>query len=182
MTLDARAARAEVRFMPKPEDMIAAQRCFYVVRCLKPSAFAWYAAAFIVVAVFVFVEMPQAPWYWIGAVLAAALAGGTLTPMAILRWRVPRVARRIYHQQRNLHRDLTLAWDDDELRYTWAKGHSRSAFADYLRWAENRDIILLFHSDTLFQFIPKRVLDHAQIEDLRSIARQKKLIGARSRR
>ena len=159
--------------------MIAAQRCFYVVRCLKPSALVTYAVAFVLLGVFILVVLPDASWYWIGAIFSGALAGGILMPLAVVRWYIPRLGRRIIRQQRGLHREIVMEWDSEELRGSSDKGHSRTAFAEYTRFAENRDIILLYHSDTLFEFVPKRVLDIAQIENLRMIARRENLKGAR---
>lgn len=95
---------------------------------------------------------------------------------------VPGRARKIFKQQKTLHREIDAAWS--EAGYGAQNAPSADPLAavtpwgDYARWRENEDIVLFFHSDAMFQMLPKRALDPAQLEDIRACARAAGLKGA----
>lgn len=113
--------------------------------------------------------MPKEPLA-AACIFAVAAAGGLIGPLVMIRWRVPVLARRIYAQQRDLHEALTVQADPEVLATQSEVGESRTPWSHYIRWVEDDEIILLYRSDALFQFIPKRVLDAAQVEALRTFA------------
>ena len=122
--------------------------------------------------------MPEAAFTWKAGVIGTALAGGLLFPLAMIRWRVPVAARRIYRQQRGLRQEVTLAWTREELAIQTALGQARLPWADYIRWREDRNIVLLFQSDAIFQMLPKRVLSPAALGELRACAEAAGVPGA----
>ncbi|WP_375462821.1 YcxB family protein [uncultured Methylobacterium sp.] len=106
----------------------------------------------------------------VAVILLASLLGGLALPPIMIRWRVPVVARRIYAQQRGLHDEIRVHADAFGIGVRSATVEGRTPWSHYLRWREDRRVILLYQSDALFQFIPKRVLSEAEIATLRGLA------------
>jgi hypothetical protein len=78
---------------------------------------------------------------------------------------LPRRARRIFAQQKNLQRPFELRWDDDALCGASERGSSNTPWSDYLKSAQDDRIILLYLSDVMFQMVPKRCFgEPAQLE------------------
>jgi len=71
---------------------------------------------------------------------------------------LPRRVRRIFVQQKTLHDEVAIEWNDQSISFTSRRGASRFLWSDFLRVAENQKAIVLLQSDVLFNFIPKRVL------------------------
>lgn len=79
---------------------------------------------------------------------------------------IPRRARRIFLQQKNLHNEVALQWSDGGVSFKSAKGSSNFSWSDFIRIAENRHAIILLQSDALFNFIPKRVLSSDEVASI----------------
>ena len=109
-------------------------------------------------------------WPAVAAVLVGGVVGGFSVPAMMLRWRVPAVARRVFRQQQQLNEKTDLAWNADGLRVRTPNLDGRTPWAHFRRWREDGRVVLLYHSDALFQFIPKRVLNPEQLADLRAYA------------
>ncbi|WP_422343918.1 YcxB family protein [Parasphingorhabdus sp.] len=91
---------------------------------------------------------------WAGAV---ALIMTLLLPI----WWVPRYSRKIYKQQKDLHLETTTWWDDEKLYSGNAQGHAHLTFADMVKWRADDNIVLLYRSDQLFNFLPARIFSDA---------------------
>ena len=63
-----------------------------------------------------------------------------------------------------------MSWSEAGLKATGSHGEWTVPWGDYLKWAENSKVILLFQSPRLFQMLPKRFLDTEQVADLRRCA------------
>ncbi|MEA0759769.1 YcxB family protein [Xanthomonas campestris] len=109
----------------------------------------------------------------IGPVLIGA-GGGGLIGLAVLHlWGLPRKIKRLHAQQAALRHTYTYAWDDTGLDITWADGHLRRPWSDYIRCRENERVLLLYHNDRLFElFAPHWFADRAQYEAFRHFALQ----------
>lgn len=112
----------------------------------------------------------HAGWRWTAGGLVACAAGGIAFSRAMVQWYVPVVARRVYHQQKHLQDELTVTWDMQGLRVVTPNSDSRTPWSHYLRWREDARVVLLYQSDALFQFIPKRVLSMEEVASLRAHA------------
>ncbi|HEY0231396.1 MAG TPA: YcxB family protein, partial [Dokdonella sp.] len=77
------------------------------------------------------------------------------------RFQLPRRARRLFAQQKNLQRPVTFSWDEDGLAWASVNGSGRTPWADYLKWRQNERLYLLYHSDLMFQMLPKRAFASA---------------------
>lgn len=171
-------AAGGVRFTATAADLAAAYRCQYMARLLSWASLVSMVVSLSLLAGFLFLVATDVPLAWKLGILACAAAGGVVFPLAMIRWRVSALARRIHGQQRALHGEVALEWDQDELRATTGDGGSRTRWTDYHRWRESPAVILFYQSDALFQFLPKRVLTPAQADALRALAAAAGLRGA----
>lgn len=103
---------------------------------------------------------------WIGYFLyeeadvsAATVVGGTLGFLLwytsyfllYLRWR----CKKIYNQQKSLHTPTEAEWDSENIEFIHSSGHAKMRWSDFAKFKESNDLIMLYHSDALFSFIPK---------------------------
>ncbi|QTD56086.1 YcxB family protein [Parasphingorhabdus cellanae] len=87
---------------------------------------------------------------WVGVVIL-------LVRFALPIWWAPRLSKKIYKQQKDLQLETITWWDDEKLYSSNDQGHSNLTFADMVKWRANNDIILLYRSDHLFNFLPVRI-------------------------
>lgn len=80
------------------------------------------------------------------------------------------MGRRYFSQQLSLHEPMLIFWDDNGLKTESKSMSSFTPWDNYRIVAENNSIVLLYQSDLMFQFLPKRALSASQIADLRSYA------------
>ena len=171
-------SRNIVRFTPTADDLAAAYRRQHLARLWSWASLVSGVTALLLVAAFLVLAAAEMPLSVKGTILACAILGGLLVPLAMIRWRVPALARRIYRQQRTLHGEVTVEWDAAGLRSVTEAGESRIPWANYHRWREDAAVILLYHSDVVFQFIPKRALTAAQATALRGLVAAAGVRGA----
>lgn len=103
-----------------------------------------------------FDHVPQALGLIAGMTLWAGLLALIMTILFPIWW-VPRLARKIYKQQKDLRLETTTWWDDEKLYSGNAQGHAHLNFADMAKWRTDDKIILLYRSDQLFNFLPVRI-------------------------
>lgn len=78
-----------------------------------------------------------------------------------LPWRT----RRIYKQQKALHRELTFKFDDGGVSASNENGRSLTPWEDYLKWKQNEHLILLYFSDCMYHMVPRHFFADAQVFD-----------------
>ena len=108
--------------------------------------------------------------------LRDALTGG----LAALAWMgvlvvllyllLPRRSRRHFRQQRSLDQPFTFRWNSDGIVFSSASSHSELAWTQYHDWFETRAVFAFGLSEQLYHWVPKRVMDDVEIEDLRDTA------------
>ena len=102
----------------------------------------------------------------IGAV-AAMFGWIVLLYFAIIPYR----ARRIYRQQRRLNREHSFHWDDQFLYFQSEDYEGKIRWAEFRKVKENRAVLLLYHSDSLFNLFPRHCFpNHEKFEEFRSHA------------
>jgi len=94
--------------------------------------------------------------YIIGAGLIGGAVGGGVVREFNRRFILPRRARKLFAQQKNLQRPLRFGWDEQGLAWVNESGSGKTAWSDYLKWRENDRVFLLYLSDAMFQMLPKR--------------------------
>jgi len=83
---------------------------------------------------------------------------------------IPNATRRTYQAHKLLQRPCTFSWSENGLMVKSDSGDCRLAWSDYLKWAENAQIFLLYQAPRLFNILPKRALTPEQIADIRQCA------------
>jgi hypothetical protein len=130
-----------------------------------------------------------APWLWISLLTSALLviaycyvqdllsfgsAVGAL--VGLFGWLVllffaiiPYRARRIYRQQKNLHRKHEFSWNEQFIHFHAEDYDGKIRWTDVMKARENRAVLLLYYSDSLFNLFPKHCFPSPEIfEEFRS--------------
>jgi hypothetical protein len=131
----------------------------------KAARYVIVASAIVVLAVVAWV----ADWYPVFGGAVGGLVGGLLTYALIRFVYAPWKARRVFRQQKSLQRPFEVTWSDKGLTSRDANGEYTTPWPDYTKWKENSRVFLLYHSDVLFQMVPKRAFpDEATLSEFRS--------------
>lgn len=75
-------------------------------------------------------------------------------------------ARKTFRQQKSLHSPIHFSWSDAGLHARTCTVDGTTPWDHYVKWRENASTILLYHSDRLFQLIPKRALSPEQVASI----------------
>ncbi|MBB6342906.1 hypothetical protein HNP49_003094 [Pseudomonas fluvialis] len=73
-------------------------------------------------------------------------------------------AKKIYKQQKFLHESFSYDWSPDGLLVTSDTSSCLTPWSHFVRWRENKDVVLLYHSDCLFQILPKSIFTSQESE------------------
>lgn len=85
---------------------------------------------------------------------------------------VPWNARRHFQQSAALQDEVTVTWDNDGIRLSGVRGLTDFSWSDFHRWSENEKLLLLYHSDALFNVIPKTALSVVQCQSIAAMVSQ----------
>jgi hypothetical protein len=99
-------------------------------------------------------------------VVTAMIVG--LLQFVLVPWR----ARKIYNQQKELSMPFEMEIREDGLSASNELSSSRRPWNNFLKWKENRDMFLLYHSDVMATIIPKRFLKPEQLEAIKRHLRE----------
>jgi len=101
----------------------------------------------------------------------SAWAGAMLVYLPIVYfWWLPARVKKLYLQQKLLHQEITAEITDQAFKTSLAQGQSEIPWDTYYAWAEDSRMIILKHSQVMFQMLPKRCFASAEdIEWLRGI-------------
>jgi len=87
----------------------------------------------------------------------SAWSGGMLVYLLIVYfWWVPVRVKKLYLQQKLLHQEITAEITNQAFKTSLAQGQSEIAWDTYYAWAEDSRMIILKHSQVMFQMLPKR--------------------------
>ncbi|MGU3399826.1 YcxB family protein [Brucellaceae bacterium D45D] len=114
--------------------------------------------------------MPSIKLHKPGVVLmigALWIATAILTLCELTYLDAPRQTRKIFKQQKNLHKPYTLTRDGDRRELTSEAGNARLSRNDLLKMRKDSKIMLFYESEQLYRLIPKRSLTQDQIAPLR---------------
>jgi hypothetical protein len=148
------------------DDYIAANKLFTI----KTFTSRWRLAGYlIIVAIFVLsLFAPESrrsaftPFYIMMAV-------GFALPFFQYFYVARAAARKSYAAQKTLRYETMVSWTEDNVTLTNQQGGVTIPWSDFLKWADNDKVFLLFQGPRLFNMLPKRALTAAQIDDLRAI-------------
>ena len=88
-----------------------------------------------------------------------------LFQFAVPKFWIPRLARKIFLQQKDLQLENETWWDDNQLHSRNAQAHAYLNFSDIVKWRRDDKILLLYRSDHLFNFLPMRVFSDRSLPD-----------------
>lgn len=140
-------------FRATEQEIIAGYRFHYR---LKRTSLAWIAALFVL-GVVGYVVTQNA--YLAG--LAGGAAGVAILQIAIRYLIIPNRCRRLFQQQKNLHLEYRLDWDDQGLNVRAENYHEYLRWADLAKAKENEEMLLLYRSDYNFSVFPRHCFSSA---------------------
>jgi hypothetical protein len=79
-------------------------------------------------------------------------------------------SRRAFRQMKALRSHTDVNWSAERVQLQSAQGSSDLDWRDFAHIAQGRDVILLFQSDYMFNFIPKHAVSDEQAIDLVKLA------------
>ena len=91
----------------------------------------------------------------LGLILVGAGVGGLIGEFIQSRFILPRKAEKIYNQQAALRATYTYSWDKEWLSVWSETVQAKRLWSDYIRTLENEQLLLLYHSDIMFEIFPK---------------------------
>ena len=95
---------------------------------------------------------------------------------------LPRQVKKIFFQQKDLSAPFELEINAEGLKASNEFGSSLRPWSHFIRWKENNELFLLYHSDVMYSIVPKRFLtDPGQIETIRNYLVTNKVSTKRNR-
>ena len=91
----------------------------------------------------------------IGLIFVGAGVGGLIGEFIQSRFLLPRKAEKIYNQQAALRANYTYSWDKDGVSVSSETVQAKRPWSDYIKALESKDLLLLYHSDIMFEIFPK---------------------------
>jgi hypothetical protein len=71
---------------------------------------------------------------------------------------VPRQLTRVFTQQKDLSAPFEMTLTDQEFSMRNEFGESHLPWDSFVKWKEDKEMLLLYRSDVMFQMLPKRLL------------------------
>lgn len=121
-------------------------------------------------AFFAFIGILGGTLVWSGARMPGmigigACIGGLAGIFALHRRRLPGTWKKLFEQQKSLHERFCYSWDDSGLHVVTTLGQARRPWSHFTDLDEDAHLILLYHSDAMFELIPKRWFAEAEFLD-----------------
>lgn len=108
-----------------------------------------------------------------GAILVGAGVGGAIGELVSSKLLLPRRHARIFHQQASLRAHFTYSWDDECIYVVAETGQAKRPWRDYVKSKESDQVFLLYHSDVMFEMLPKAWFQSPeQVDAFRRLASQ----------
>ncbi|HEY1136306.1 MAG TPA: YcxB family protein [Xanthomonadaceae bacterium] len=104
-------------------------------------------------------------WRMAGMVVMGAALGGFAGNVVLHARRLPGTWTRLFEQQKSLHERFTYSWDETGLTVSTPLGQAKRPWAHFIRHEEDAGSLLLYHSDAMFELIPKRWFDDGSTLD-----------------
>jgi hypothetical protein len=101
----------------------------------------------------------------LGAIMFGAGAGGFFGELLLYKRSWPRAWRKLFAQQKNLHESFRYTWDKTGIHVSTPLTHALRPWSYFMRRLEDEEVLLLYHSDAMFELIPKRWLEDARLPD-----------------
>ena len=126
-----------------------------------------------ILAIFVIVGLliVWAGYFSPGIILFGVGAGGFIGQFILSKYSWPRRQLRIYNQQASLRSNFVYSWDTEHISVVADTGQAKRHWIDYVKSRENNQVFLLYHSDVMFEIIPKSWFHSSeQVETFRRLS------------
>jgi len=97
--------------------------------------------------------MGRFPWSYV--LIAALVLGAFVIARFVV---VPRQLSRVFTQQKDLSAPFEMNLSDQEFSMRNEFGESHLPWDSFVKWKEDKEMLLLYRSDVLFHMLPKRLL------------------------
>lgn len=101
----------------------------------------------------------------LGVIVLGAGIGGGAGLLVLHAFKLPRAWKRLFGQQKSLHESFSYHWDDAGLHVATSLAQARRPWTHFTGFDEDARSILLYHSDAMFELIPKRWFAEAELLD-----------------
>ena len=81
----------------------------------------------------------------------------------------PRHARKLFRQNKSLHLEAMIGWSDEGFSYKSSLASGLQPWGHYRAWTENKDVLVMFLTDNMFNIVPKRDIPKATLEELKNL-------------
>lgn len=155
-------------------DMIAAQRAWWMGAARWQTVSTTAAAIGILYAAIVAFALQQGRqgWSWVDLIqevlMIAVPAAIAVTAILLLvgYLKVARVARRDFREHKVMQGEFRVDWDDQAITIEHPSGKGVLPWTVFHGWLEAQDMLLLYQTRRLFNFLPKRALPEGAVEEI----------------
>ncbi len=82
---------------------------------------------------------------------------------------LPKQVKKVFFQQKELSAPFEIEFTDTSMLASNEFGNSTRPWKNFIKWKENKELLLLYHSDMLYNIIPKRFFfDPQQFETVKT--------------
>jgi len=159
-----------VTFTLAADDYIAANKLFMLKYATSRGPLIFWLLLVALLLGLLFMPALQLRDATFAPLLYICLAAVIAIPFYQYRFGAAVFARKAYAAQKTLQHQMTVSWSEEGFRSIAQQGDWNIPWDDYLKWAENREVFLLYQGPRLFNMLPKRVLTAAQISDFSQLA------------
>ena len=82
-------------------------------------------------------------------------------------WLVPRRLRKLYSQQKGVQEPVSVELRPEGLFFASIRGSGLLPWSHVHKWRESAHLLLVYHSDALYNVLPKRDLSSSEVQQIR---------------
>ena len=105
-------------------------------------------------------NLPPQSWF-----VSLVPAGILALYLAYVYYFLPRQAKRLFDQQKELFSPFEMEFSDAGLNFSNEFGHTLRPWKIFYKWKENKKLFMLYQSEIVFTMIPKRLLADSNLLD-----------------
>jgi YcxB-like protein len=106
-----------------------------------------------------------------GFIALCAGAGVAVGEYVSAHFFLPRRVAKLHAQQKDLAEQFTYSWDAEHISAQSRTGSARRPWANYTKVKEDDHVFLLYHSDNIFEMLPKSWFSNSSaISEFRNLA------------
>lgn len=83
----------------------------------------------------------------------------------------PRRIRKIYNQSVALKQLITLSYTNETIHFVCEAGETKMKWKDFIKWRQDKHLFAIYHSDAMYQIIPKRSITESESAEIESALR-----------